>query len=71
MLAVWCFTVFAAVGERLAVSGKGERRAGDLLVSFASLFFPLCTCKCVGSISVGISVKWNRGTNRPIDSQLQ
>lgn len=41
MLAVWCFTVFAAVGERLAVSGKGERRAGDLLVSFASrVFFP-------------------------------
>lgn len=25
MLAVWCFTVFAAVGERLAVSGKRER----------------------------------------------
>lgn len=24
MLAVWCFTVFAAVGERLAVSGKRE-----------------------------------------------
>lgn len=24
MLAVWCFTVFAAVGERLAVSGKSE-----------------------------------------------
>lgn len=39
MLAVWCFTVFAAVGERLAVSGKGQRQAGDLLVSFASLFF--------------------------------
>lgn len=26
MLAVWCFMVFAAVGERLAVSGKRERR---------------------------------------------
>lgn len=25
MLAVWCFTVFAAVGERLAVSGKTGR----------------------------------------------
>lgn len=73
MLAVWCFTVFAAVGERLAVSGKGERRAGDLLVSFASrvFFSPLCTCKCVGSILVVISARCNRGADRPIDSQLQ
>lgn len=30
MLAVWCFTVFAAVGERLAVSGKGESESGGL-----------------------------------------
>lgn len=29
MLAVWCFTVFAAVGERLAVSGKREERGGQ------------------------------------------
>lgn len=31
MLAVWCFMVFAAVGERLAVSGKrgGERGGLD------------------------------------------
>lgn len=51
MLAVWCFTVFAAVGERLAVSGKRERgeRGGwiksgsTLLVSFTSTFISLCT----------------------------
>lgn len=50
MLAVWCFMVFAAVGERLAVSGKreSEEREGGwiksgstLFVSFASTFFPL------------------------------
>lgn len=55
MLAVWCFMVFAAVGERLAVSGKREKRERErdkavwiksgstLLVSFASTFFPLAT----------------------------
>lgn len=55
MLAVWCFMVFAAVGERLAVSGKRERgererevgggswiKSGStLFVSLASTFFPL------------------------------
>lgn len=53
MLAVWCFTVFAAVGERLAVSGKRERERREnreggwiqsgstLLVSFASTIFLL------------------------------
>lgn len=29
MLAVWCFTVFAAVGERLAFSGKREREESE------------------------------------------
>lgn len=52
MLAVWCFMVFAAVGDRLAVSGKRGREEGErervwmksgstLFVSFASTFFPL------------------------------
>lgn len=71
MLAVWCFTVFAAVGERLAVSGKGERQAWGPFSLLLLYFFPLCTCKCVGSILVVVSVRWNRGTDRPIDSQLQ
>lgn len=41
MLAVWCFTVFAAVGERLAVSGKRERLAEHRvhLLSLFCLFF--------------------------------
>lgn len=54
MLAVWCFMVFAAVGERLAVSGKrererreGERRGLDTEREYPFLllcihnFFPL------------------------------
>lgn len=75
MLAVWCFTVFAAVGERLSVSGKRERErerlAGDLLLSFCASIFPLCTCKSVISMLVVIFLKWIRGSNRPADSQLQ
>lgn len=31
MLAVWCFTVFAAVGERLAVSGKSEKEEVEVV----------------------------------------
>lgn len=55
MLSVWCFMVFAAVGERLAVSGKREMRERErgrvegvwmesgstLFLCFASTFFPL------------------------------
>lgn len=43
MLAVWCFTVFAAVGERLAVSGKRERseRGGFGSREGEPLSFPL------------------------------
>lgn len=37
MLAVWCFMLFAAVGERLAVSGKARERAP------CALFFPAST----------------------------
>lgn len=44
MLAVWCFMVFGAVGERLAVSGKqGEvkERGGVRIESGSTLFVSL------------------------------
>lgn len=42
MLAVWCFTVFAAVGERLAFSGKRER--ARLAEHRQHLFRLFCFC---------------------------
>lgn len=48
MLAVWCFTVFAAVGERLAVSGKRERERARLAEDREHLFslFSIFVCFC-------------------------
>lgn len=44
MLAVWCFMVFAAVGERLAVSGKRERERREDERAGAPFHFPFaCT----------------------------
>lgn len=47
MLVVWCFMVFGAVGERLAVAGKreggemggGVERGSTLCITFAYFFF--------------------------------
>lgn len=79
MLAVWCFTLFAAVGERLAVSGKrgreSERAAGR---GPAAPFYPLLLPPPVfgslhlfiykKSLSVVLLPKWNRRLGRPTDA---